>query len=82
VLDEDGGFEGRCNTQLVGLDELDEADAIELRELVAEHERRTGSTVARRVLNEWNRLLGKFVKVFPHDYKRVLAEMAAAEASG
>ncbi|HVS29290.1 MAG TPA: glutamate synthase large subunit [Solirubrobacteraceae bacterium] len=80
VLDADGGFEGRCNTELVGLEQIDDADAIELRELIAEHELRTASSVARRVLAEWEELLPRFVKVMPHDYKRALAELAAEEA--
>jgi glutamate synthase domain-containing protein 3 len=34
--------------------------------------------VATRVLDAWQELLPRFVKVFPTDYKRVLAEQAAA----
>ena len=79
VLDEDGTFASRCNMGLVGLEEVDEFDAIELRDLIAEHERRTASPVARRVLEEWDALLTRFVKVFPQDYKRALAELAAEE---
>jgi glutamate synthase (NADPH/NADH) large chain/glutamate synthase (ferredoxin) len=63
------------------LEPLDEGDAIEVRALVAEHLQRTGSPVARRVLNEWTTLLPKFVKVFPADYKRVLAEAALEGAT-
>jgi glutamate synthase (NADPH/NADH) large chain/glutamate synthase (ferredoxin) len=81
VLDEDGAFRRRVNPVLLDqLEPLDEGDAIEVRDLVAEHVRRTGSPVGRRVLDEWDALLDKFVKVFPADYKRVLAELAAAEA--
>ncbi|MEA2151036.1 MAG: glutamate synthase large chain, partial [Solirubrobacteraceae bacterium] len=54
---------------------------IEVRSLVEEHVERTGSPVGRRVLDEWDELLGSFVKVFPADYKRVLAEHAAAESA-
>ena len=60
--------------------EINEGDAIEVRDLVAEHVRRTGSPVGQRVLDEWDALSAKFVKVFPADYKRVLAELAQAEA--
>ncbi|HEY3189536.1 MAG TPA: glutamate synthase-related protein, partial [Solirubrobacteraceae bacterium] len=82
VLDEDGGFRGRVNPAMADqLEPLDEADAIEVRDLVAEHARRTGSPVARRVLDQWEELLPRFVKVFPTDYKRVLAELAAQEAA-
>ena len=50
--------------------------------MVEEHQRRTGSPVAARVLGEWEQLLSKgaFVKVMPHDYKRVLRELAEEEA--
>ncbi len=74
VLDEQGAFAERCNMGMVGFDELDVADATELRALVEEHGRRTGSPVAARVLADWDGLLerGAFVKVMPHDYKRVL----------
>ncbi len=62
VLDEDGAFAGagrlarrRCNMGMVGFEELAAADAIELRALIAEHEQRTDSPVARRVLADWER---------------------------
>ncbi len=81
VLDQDGTFTERCNMGMVGFEELAEADAIELRTMVEEHQRRTGSSVAARVLEQWRELLEKaaFVKVMPHDYKRVLRELAAEE---
>jgi glutamate synthase (NADPH/NADH) large chain/glutamate synthase (ferredoxin) len=79
VLDEDGTFGARCNMELVGFDEISEADAIELHALVEEHHLRTQSPVAARLLRDWDRALAAFVKVMPHDYKRALAEMAAEE---
>jgi glutamate synthase (NADPH/NADH) large chain/glutamate synthase (ferredoxin) len=82
VLDEDGSFAKRCNMGMVGFDELDPADVVELRALIEEHEQRTGSQVAARVLRGWDGLLesGAFVKVMPHDYKRVLRELAEQQA--
>jgi glutamate synthase (NADPH/NADH) large chain/glutamate synthase (ferredoxin) len=81
VLDEQGTFAKRCNMGMVGFEDLDEADAEELRALVAEHEARTGSPVAAGVLARWDELIavGAFVKVMPHDYKRVLGEIAERE---
>ena len=61
----------------MSFEEIDEADAIELRALVAEHEQRTGSTVAARLLADWEASLARFVKVMPDDYRRVLDEQAA-----
>ncbi len=78
VLDVDGGFETRCNMELVGFDPLEDDDIAILRALVEEHLERTGSTVAAQVLANWDDELARFVKVMPHDYKRALAEIAAA----
>ncbi|HZH23621.1 MAG TPA: glutamate synthase large subunit, partial [Solirubrobacteraceae bacterium] len=79
VLDLDGEFPGRCNMELVGFDELDATDAIELHALIEEHHLRTMSPVAARILERWDESLARFVKVMPHDYKRALADMAEAE---
>ncbi len=82
ILDEDDMFAGRCNPEMVNqIEPLDEGDCIEVRALVTEHLERTGSPVAQRVLGEWDELRPKFAKVFPADYKRVLAERAAEEAA-
>jgi glutamate synthase domain-containing protein 2/glutamate synthase domain-containing protein 1/glutamate synthase domain-containing protein 3 len=81
VLDEDGGFEGRCNLELVGFDDISADDERELRGLIEEHAQRTGSPVAERILSRWSDYLPQFVKVMPHDYKRALAELAE-EAAG
>jgi len=78
VLDEGGTFAERCNMGMVGFEGLSTADASELRALIEEHQLRTDSPVAGRVLADWEGLMakGSFVKVMPHDYKRVLGEQA------
>jgi glutamate synthase domain-containing protein 2/glutamate synthase domain-containing protein 1/glutamate synthase domain-containing protein 3 len=82
VLDEDGSFPARCNMGMVGFDEISAADAIELRAMIEEHARHTDSPVARDVLARFEQLResGSLVKVMPHDYKRVLSELAEVEA--
>ncbi len=77
VLDVDGGFTARCNTELIAFEPFDESDVETVRSLVEEHAQRTGSPVARRVLDDWEASLTRFVKVMPHDYKRALAELAS-----
>jgi glutamate synthase domain-containing protein 2/glutamate synthase domain-containing protein 1/glutamate synthase domain-containing protein 3 len=79
VFDERGQFAERCNMGMVGFEAPSRSDADELRALIEEHGRRTGSPVAERALADFDGLLarGAFVKVMPHDYKRVLAERAA-----
>jgi glutamate synthase domain-containing protein 2/glutamate synthase domain-containing protein 1/glutamate synthase domain-containing protein 3 len=82
VYDVDRRFEGRCNLELVELEELADEDVEDIRALIAEHVARTGSLVGRNVLASWDRAAERFVKVMPRDYKRVLAERAAAELVG
>jgi glutamate synthase domain-containing protein 3 len=72
VLDEDGTFAARCNTELVGLESLELDDLRVLRELIEEHERRTDSPVAGHILDYWQKAQLRFVKVMPHDYRAAL----------
>ena len=75
-------FESLCNPDLVGLESVeDPADEKGLRSLIEEHYEQTGSANARRVLDNWDEMLPKFVKVMPYDYKRILMERAAAVAA-
>jgi glutamate synthase (NADPH/NADH) large chain len=52
-------------------------DAIRLRRLIENHLHYTGSTLAQRILDDWEGNLPKFVKVMPVDYRRALTEMQA-----
>jgi glutamate synthase (NADPH/NADH) large chain/glutamate synthase (ferredoxin) len=77
VLDEHDRFRARVNeTMLDQLEEVTDEDAEVLRGLIEEHFERTDSPVARRVLDDFESLRSMFVKVYPTDYKRVLAERA------
>jgi glutamate synthase (NADPH/NADH) large chain len=82
VLDETGVFAGRCNTDLVALEEPDASDLEAVRALVAEHAQRTGSTVAERLLARWGEQPPPFVKVMPRDYKAALARLASGAGPG
>jgi glutamate synthase (NADPH) large chain len=79
VLDEEGVFAQRCNTDLVELEDLDDADLVFVQALVAEHRDRTGSAVAERLLARWVEQPPAFVKVMPRDYKKALEGLAQAE---
>ena len=60
---------------MVGLEPVaEEEDKLQLRQLIAEHLYHTKSLNAQRVLETWDDLLPRFVKVMPHDYKLVLEE--------
>ena len=85
VFDEAGDFTQRCNLEMVDLEPLREPEDLDLvRDLLIQHAGYTGSTVAARLLGDWEWSSSKFVKVMPVDYRRVLAEQkkqAAAEAA-
>ena len=83
ILDEHGDVRTRVNTQMVDLGTVtDPAEAAELRRLVERHHSHTGSELARRVLDGWDEVLPKFVRVIPRDYQRMLAAIARAEEQG
>ena len=60
-----------------GVWHLGQSDEALLRQLVANHAKYTGSAQAKKVLDEWPLYRGKFVKIFPHEYKRALGDLAA-----
>ena len=74
VFDQNDDFIEKCNTDMVGIEAVsDKEDIIDLRRLVEDHLNYTGSGRAQQILENWDSMLTKFVKVIPHDYKRVLA---------
>ncbi len=70
------------NTEMVNLEELDDTDREWLNQLLVAHRDATDSAVAERILADWPRQAGDFVKVMPRDYKNVLAAIAQAERTG
>ena len=54
-----------------------ESDEAQLKKLLADHNRWTGSKRARDLLDNWETARAKFVKVFPNEYKRALGEINA-----
>jgi glutamate synthase (NADPH/NADH) large chain len=58
-----------------GLWHREQTDEAQLRKLLEEHNRWTGSKRARELLDNWAEARGKFIKVFPSEYKRALQEM-------
>jgi glutamate synthase (NADPH) large chain len=74
VLDETGQFvDYKCNKTSVDLEQVfDPHDQEMLQTMIYRHFDATGSPLAKRILENWNALLPKFVKVFPHEFKRVM----------
>ena len=68
---------------MVSLERLEDASEIaEVRRLVERHLEHTSSSRARQVLDAWDDMVPKFVKVIPRDYQRMLAAIARAEEQG
>ena len=82
VYDVDDQFSTRVNYEMVALEELDEVDREYLHEVVTRHRDETGSTVAAGLLDDWDTALGRFRKIMPSDYKRVLEATKRAEDEG
>ena len=81
VWDPEGKFPRQCNKETFELESIsDREDILELETLIKKHHLYTDSPVAERILENWEESLTEFVKVMPTDYKRVLAERAAAAA--
>jgi len=79
VYDPEGKFPARCNMGLVALETIEtEEEKEEVYNHIKEHVHFTNSSVGRSMLENWDEQVSKFVKVFPHDYKRVLLERAKA----
>jgi len=82
VLDEQGDFANHCNTEMSALEQLDSEDLATLKGMIEQHKERTGSAKASAILSNWTEYSGKFIKVMPMDYKRVLQALARATAAG
>ncbi len=74
VWDETGEFRKvKCNKTSVDLEPVDDPKDIEtLRYWIARHAEETGSPRANWILENFDQMISNFVKVFPHEYKRVL----------
>ncbi len=83
VLDEVGDFATRCNTEMVGLEKLEDPEEIkDLKEMIQRHIDYTESKRGIKVLADWEAMVPKFVKVMPRDYKRVLQAIQKAIEDG
>lgn len=83
VLDEDGSFPIRCNKEMVEMSHPDDPEEIrDLRGMVERHVSYTNSRKGQYVLDNWDELLPRFVKVMPRDYKRMLDAIQRVLASG
>ena len=83
VLDEHQLFDTLCNLDMVDLESVwKDEDTELLYGLIQRHEKLTRSSHARRILDGWPDMVGRFVKVIPIDYRKALERMQAEEERG
>jgi glutamate synthase domain-containing protein 3 len=83
VLDENRELRRNCNTEMVGTGPLDDPSEVELvLAMLRRHRELTGSKRAHNVLVSWSLFRPLFVRVIPHDYRRVLEAQNKMLATG
>ncbi len=90
VLDENHDLYKRLNHELVKMYALDDevttlsgtSDEEKLLSLIEQHEKETGSLRAKEILSDWESWKGRFKKIIPNDYLKIMSEIAAQEKAG
>jgi len=81
VYDTRGMFDKLCNTEMVELEKPDKPeDVATIKRLLENHVKYTGSTVAKSILDDFEKEIRWFIKVMPTDYRRVLENQSAVDA--
>ena len=72
VWNPDGDFDFYCNMDMVELSLLEEReDREEVFGLIKSHFKHTGSTIAARMIADWDLYARQFIKVMPVEYKKI-----------
>ncbi|HKQ80648.1 MAG TPA: glutamate synthase large subunit [Steroidobacteraceae bacterium] len=83
VLDEKGELAKSINRDMVDVEALEEPEEIAaVRAMIDRHVRYTNSSRGHAVLDRWDAMVKRFVKVLPRDYKRMLACISRAHEQG
>ncbi|MGE7662240.1 glutamate synthase large subunit [Peribacillus sp. NPDC097197] len=83
LADEVEAFKALCNPEMIEFETLDDIkDSNEVKELISNHLHYTESAKASYVLENWNDLVKRFVKVIPKDYKRMMNSIEEHKQAG
>jgi glutamate synthase (ferredoxin) len=83
VLDEHGTFAATVNKEMVDVGPLQEPEEIAaVGAMIERHYGYTKSGRARQVLDNWDRMASRFVRVMPRDYHRMLQCIKRAHEQG
>ena len=76
VYDPNKTFEKNCNMEALNLLAVEEDEDIkQLKDLVESHYNYTMSPLAQRILENWEKCLPQFIKVFPEEYRQALIRL-------
>ena len=82
ILDETGNNKGKINTDMVDLQELSSDDIEEVKSILEAHVENTNSNKGKSVLENFEALANKFIKVMPRDYNRMITTIKELEGEG
>lgn len=83
VLDENHVLYTKTNKALIDIEEItDDADRAELKNILTDYEKATGSKKAAKILADFNEYITSFKKIIPFDYRNMLAAIAKHEKQG
>jgi glutamate synthase (ferredoxin) len=83
VLDEDHSLYRRMNKDMVSMTEVTEKyDIQELKDILTDYVKETGSPLGRKVLDEFGEYLPHFKKIVPNDYQKMMAAIGRYEEQG
>ncbi len=75
VLNINENFDYYCNMGMVELSLVENrSDVKELKGIIEKHVLHTSSPLGKRILDEWEKYIDKFIKIIPYEYKKVLEE--------
>ncbi len=81
IYDPTGVFPPKCNKESVTLYKVVEDEDLEfLKTILTDFHDKTGSEIARGILDGWPLSTSSFIKVFPNDYKKILDEQKKLKA--
>jgi glutamate synthase (NADPH/NADH) large chain len=75
VWNRNGDFDFYCNMETVELSLIEDSlSRRELYELIGNHHQYTGSLLAARIIDSWDRYTDEFIRIIPIEYKKVMQE--------
>lgn len=83
LVDDVNGLKEKCNMEMINFEQISSSDELHsLRQLIMDHYYYTKSSKAMNILDRWEEMSDRFVKVVPNDYKIMLEKIQAFKLEG